>query len=53
MTVSTSAFSARTINKRALVDEGIFSAMTGKHVKVGLNCEKVSEAVKFYRQSTN
>ena len=47
MAVSTSAFSARTIFKRALVDEDIFSAMMGKHVKVRLDHDKVSEVVFF------
>ena len=42
MTVSISAFSAQTIFKSALVDEDIFLAMMGKHVKVRLNCEKVT-----------
>ena len=45
MTVSTFAFSARTTFKRALVDEDIFLAMMGKHVKVRLNFDKVSVAV--------
>ena len=41
MTVSTFAFSARTTFKRALVDEDIFLAMMGKHVKVRLNFDSV------------
>ena len=51
MTVSISAFSAQTIFKSALVDEDIFLAMMGKHVKVRSNCEKVSEAF-FFALST-
>ena len=47
MAVSTSAISARTMLKRALVDEDIFSAMMEKHVKVRVNCEIVSEAYFF------
>lgn len=47
MTVSTSAISAQTIFKRALVDEDIFSAMMENHVKVRLNCGIVSEALLF------
>ena len=47
MAVSTSAISARTIFKLALVNEDIFSAMMEKHVKVRGNCEIVSEAFFF------
>jgi len=45
MTVSMSAFSAQTIFKSALVDEDIFLAMMGKHVKITMNVQRTKTGV--------